>query len=446
VQLITDVTAVTMDGRRRVIGDAAIAVDGDRIAAVDKADALRRRYEHADVLPGRGMLAIPGLIDCHAHADQSILRGTTDDLHWIPFLRDWIDPYLQRRQPADTVSAYRLSALEMIKSGTTCFLSPNVDPTDDHEALVDVVGGLGLRAVLAHWVEPENPLTAAVDTVRRWHGAADGRIQMWFGLMVPRQDGDGYFPDFYPTVAQHARELGTGIAYHFCSEIEDSEYYERTFGVRPAKWAYDNAALGPNVVLINGCWLDESEVRILAETGTTVAYSPSATMKMATGITPVPDLVAAGVNVSLGTDGGANNNTYDMIREMKAGCLIQNVHRRRAAVTTAEDALEMATIGGARAIGREDELGSLEVGKRADIVLVDLGEPHSMPVRDPVSNLVYSAHGGNVDTVIIDGRVVMRDRAVVGANESAIIAAAQEAADRVAVDLMPQRRSRWPRS
>src|ERR1700736_6509537 len=98
-----------MDGRRRVIGDAAIAIDGVRIAAVDKADALCRRYEHAEVLPGRGMLAIPGLIDCHAHADQSILRGTTDDLHWIPFLRDWIDPYLQRRQPADTVSAYRLS-------------------------------------------------------------------------------------------------------------------------------------------------------------------------------------------------------------------------------------------------------------------------------------------------------------------------------------------------
>jgi cytosine/adenosine deaminase-related metal-dependent hydrolase len=446
VKLITDVTVITMDDQRRVITDAAIAIDGRRITAVDKSVALAARYPGAELLGGGGMVAIPGLIDTHAHADQSILRGTTDDLHWIPFLRDWIDPFLRQRHPSDTIAAYRLSALEMIKSGTTCFVSPNVDPTDDLHGLAGALGPLGLRAVLARWVEPEAPWVDAVEVVRRWNGAMDGRMAMWFGLMVPRQLGDGYFPEFYRAVAEQARELGTGITYHFCSEIEDAEFYEQTFGVRPARWARDNGVLGPNVLLINGCWFDAEEVRIVAGFGSSVAYSPSATTKMATGVTPVPELLEAGVNVSLGTDGGANNNTYDMVQEMKAACLLQNSTHRRAAALTAEQALELATIGGARAIGRQADLGSIEAGKLADIVLVDLTQPHTAPVSDPVSSLVYSAHGGNVDTVLIDGRVVMRGRHVAGIDEAAILADAQRAADRVSAGITPQRPSRWPRS
>jgi cytosine/adenosine deaminase-related metal-dependent hydrolase len=266
---------------------------------------------------------------------------------------------------------------------------------------------------------------------------------MWFGLMVPRQAGDGYFPDFYRAVAHAARELTTGITYHFCSEIEDAMYYEETFGLRPAQWARDHDVLGPNVLLINGCWFSDVEVQIVAETGTHVAYSPSATMKMATGVTPLPALRSAGVNVGLGTDGGANNNTHDMIREMKAACLLQNSVGRRAAVLAAEDALELATLGGARAIGREDALGSLEPGKRADVVLVDLDQPHSTGF-DPVSDLVYAAHGGNVDTVLVDGRIVMRDRTLPGVDERAIVAEARRAGERVR-RITRQRQPRWPR-
>jgi cytosine/adenosine deaminase-related metal-dependent hydrolase len=445
VLVIAGVTAVTMDDRRRVIGDAAIVVEGERIAAVGKADALVGRYPAAELVDGAGMVAIPGLIDTHAHADQSILRGTTDDLGWVPFLRDWIDPYLQRRDRADTVAAYRLSCLEMVKSGTTCFVSPNFDPNDDLEALEAALGGLGLRAVLARWVEPDAGLAVAVDAVRRWDRSGGGRIRMWFGLMVPRQEGDGYFPDFYRAVANHAHELGTGITYHFCSEIEDADYYERTFGVRPAVWARDNDVLGPNVLLINGCWMTDAEVRILADTGTSLAYSPSATMKMATGITPVTELLAAGVNVSLGTDGGANNNSHDMVREMKAACLIQNVSQRRPGALSAEGALELATIGGARALGLQDVLGSLEVGKQADIVLVDLNKAHTSPVADPVSNLVYAAHGGDVDTVVVHGQVVMRGRTLPGVDEEAIIGEAKQAAERVRARIIPRREPAWPR-
>jgi 5-methylthioadenosine/S-adenosylhomocysteine deaminase len=448
VLLIAPVTAITVDSERRVIADAGIVVAGTRIEAVGKAADLAARYPLAHRLDGRGMVAIPGLVDTHAHADQSLLRGTTDDLHWVPFLRDWIDPWLRRRTLDDLLAAYRLSMLEMVRSGTTCFLSPNVDPTDDLEALTGAICEAGIRAVLARWVEPvaagRSSLPAAVDDARAWQGAAGGLVQVWFGLMVPRVKGDEYAPAFYRAAAEAARALGTGMTYHFGSEIEDADYYESTFGMRSIEWASAHGVLGPNVALINACWLSPREISILASTGTSVVFSPTATMKMATGVTPVAALLAAGVNVSLGTDGAANNNSHDMIREMKAGCLVQNVTNRRAGTLTAEQVLELATIGGARAIGRADELGSLEVGKRADVVLVDLDRPHTSPMADPVSNLVYAANGSDVHTVLIDGQVVVRDGIAVRVDEEAILAEARVATARVVGHITPAHRPRWP--
>jgi cytosine/adenosine deaminase-related metal-dependent hydrolase len=441
--LIGPVTAITMDAERRVIGDAAIAVDGPFIAGVGKASDVWARFPGATRLDGGGRLALPGLIDAHGHADQSLLRGTTDDVGWVPFLRDWIDPWLQQRRPDQLLAAYRLSLLEMVHAGTTCFLSPNVDPTDDLDGLAEVIGSSGLRAVLARWVEPGS-LAGAAEAVGRWQGGADGLIQTWFGLMVPRQEGDECVPAFYRAVMDTAAELGAGVAYHFCSEIEDASYYESTFGMRPAEWAAQHGLLGPNVVLINGCWFTPHEIELVAASATSVVYSPTATMKMATGVTPVASLRAAGVNLALGTDGGANNNSHDMIAEMKAGCLVQNITARRAGAVTAEDVLEMATIGGARAIGRSHDLGSLEVGKRADVVLVDLDRPHTVPVTDPVSNLVYAANGGNVDTVLIDGRIVLRDGRATTVDEAAILGEARAAAAGIAGRITPAHRARWP--
>jgi 5-methylthioadenosine/S-adenosylhomocysteine deaminase len=226
--------------------------------------------------------------------------------------------------------------------------------------------------------------------------------------------------------------------------VEDWTYYEDHFGQRPTQWAEEHGILGRRTLLINGCWLTPVEARILAETGTPVAHSPSANMKMASGVAPVRDLRDAGVTVALGTDGGANNNSYDLIREMKAACLLQNSTRQRFGTLTAEDALEMSTIAGAAAVGQLDQLGSLEPGKRADIVLVDLERAHSWPATDPVSNLVYAAHGGNVDTVIIDGRVVLREGRLQGVDEAAILAEATTAAARLD-GILPSRPRPWPK-
>ena len=446
--LIHDVTAVTVDATRRIVTDAAIAIDGERIIEIGKTVALRSRFADAERIDGRGMVAIPGLIDTHGHADQSLLRGLGDGRHWIPFLDEIVEPYLRERDPADAVIAYELSGIEMLLAGTTCFVSPNVDPRDDLAALAAVVERLGIRAVFARWTAPfdqpdgEAPAAAAVAAaaadVRAWNGSANGRLRMWFGLMIPRRPGDGSYPRFYRRVADEARELATGIAYHFCSEIEDSYHMDNAFGMRPAAWSLANGVLGPNVLAIGASSVTPDELRILADSGAHVAHSPVANMKMATGIFPLPEALAAGVCIALGTDGGLNNNTHDMFAEMKTGALLHNATHRRAATIPATAMFELATINGARAIGRERDLGSLEVGKLADIVLVDLDRPHTTPQHDLVSNLVFAATGANVDTVLVGGRVVVRERRVTGADERTVLRQARAAAARL------QTRFRWP--
>ena len=202
-------------------------------------------------------------------------------MHWHPFLDRVISTYLASRDPADGVLANTLSMIEMIRGGTTCFVSPNADPRDDYAALSSAIADTGIRAVFCRFIQAKEGdysaaaaqavVADAAKVMARWHGGAGGRVSMWFGLDVPRRPGDLVYPEFYKEVAAEARRMGVGVAYHFCSEIEDSTYIQNTYGMRPAEWSRDHHALGANVLLINGCWITPLEMRILADTGTHLA-------------------------------------------------------------------------------------------------------------------------------------------------------------------------------
>jgi cytosine/adenosine deaminase-related metal-dependent hydrolase len=444
MQLITNVTAVTMDADRRILTRAAIAIEDDRIVAVDKSDVLEARYAQADRLDGQEMLALPGLIDAHCHSPQTMLRSVADDLPWRPYLEDYIWPLQGSYTPEDALVSMKLTLLEMIKSGTTCFVDPLVHTRYDLDRLAQAVDEMGMRAVLAKMVmdqagvaqqmgvidagmleTEEQSLAEAERAIQTWNGAAGGRLRIWYGPRVPREPAIACSPDFYPRVQALASEHGVGLTVHLAGEIDDLEFFQREFGRKPAEFARDFGLVGPNVLIAMGCWISEEEISILADNGVKLVHCPSANMKMASGIARVPAMRRKGVTVALGCDSGANNNSLDMIREMKAASLLQNIANMDATALTAEDALEMATLEGARAIGQEDDLGSLEAGKQADVILVNLRKAHTTPQFDPIANLVYCAHGGDVDTVLVAGEVLMRNRQVLVADESAILADAE---------------------
>jgi cytosine/adenosine deaminase-related metal-dependent hydrolase len=463
VLLIHDVTAITVDAERRVVTDAAIAVNGDRIAEVGKAADLLGRYPGAERLDGRGMVAIPGLIDAHVHSPQTMLRSVADDVPWRPYLEAFIWPIQGGYTPEDARASMRLTLLEMLKSGTTGFVDPLVHTRYDFDSLAQTVLDMGMRAVLAKIVmdqaavaeqmgvihpgmleTEERSLAEAERALGRWGGAGGGRVQVWYGPRVPREPAVACSPAFYKKVSELAAGAGSGITIHLAGEREDIAFFRREFGMLPVEFAQEYGLTGPNVLVAMGTWISEEEVPILAETGTSVVHCPSANMKLASGVARIPEMRAAGVTVALGCDSGANNNCLDMVREMKAASLLHSVHRMDAAALTAEDVLEMATIEGARAIGREADLGSLEAGKQADVVLVDLRRPHTVPRFDPVANLVYCAHGGDVDTVLVAGRVLMRGREVLMADEEEILEDAERHGREVLRRAGVEVATRWP--
>jgi cytosine/adenosine deaminase-related metal-dependent hydrolase len=213
---------------------------------------------------------------------------------------------------------------------------------------------------------------------------------------------------------------------HLNEVREDSEYTEREFGKSPTEFMDDAGLVGPNVVYAHGVWFTEPEIEILAKKGANVAHCPSSNMKLASGIARVPEMIRAGVNVGLGCDGGPSNNSYDMIREMKLASLLQKARLLNPLVMDAETVLELATINGAKAIGLDREIGSLELNKRADLTLVSFRNPHLVPAYNPISHLVYAATGSDVDTVIIDGRIIMKNRRVLTLDEGKVIREADE--------------------
>ncbi len=457
--LFTNATIITMNPTRDIITGGAIAIEDKRIAAVGKTDALLRQYSGDQVIDVKGKLIIPGLIDTHVHLAQALIRGCADDMALIQWLceRVWV---LQGNFTHDDgyVSA-RLCIAEMLKSGTTTFLESMLAHRYGFDGIARAVDESGIRACLAGIVmdigtyatqsssmhpgmveSRETSLFGVLDMHSKWHGAANDRVHVWFG---PRTPG-GVSSELYREMSDYAHQRDMGITMHLAEVEADKIFLNEKYGLSPVYYAESVGLLGPKTVLVHMVWLTRADIDKLAETRTSVSHNPSSNSKLASGVCKVPQMLASGVNVALGCDGGPSNNDYDLVREMKLAAIIHKAVTNDPLIVPAETVLEMATINGARALGLEQEIGSLEAGKKADLVVIDLNRLHTTPSPNPISSLVYAATGAEVDTVVVDGRIVVEHGQLLTMDENEVMEQAHQHAGalyrRAGIEIKP----RWP--
>ena len=438
---------IPVDGRRRIIKNGYVYVSGDRIEEVGEVDDHVKELERYanEVIEAENCVVTPGLVDTHVHLAQALLRGAVpDNIPLIPWLRDWVWILQGVYDHEDGRASASLCILEMLRTGTTCFLEAGLHTRYGFDGIAEVVRQSGIRGILSKkfmdmtgYAKEEQILPPGMieegeacvrefkQMHRRWAGVED-RIDVWIGLRTPGAVSDELFHES----AELAKEYGSGITMHLAEVREDIEYF-RARGTTPSGFLEQRNLLGRKRVYAHCVWFDENDIRLFAATGTGVAHCPSSNMKLGSGIAPVKEMLRAGVFVGLGCDGGPSNDAYDMVREMKLAAVLQKVRHNDPMGFSAWDALEMATIGGARALGLEGEIGSLEPGKRADIVVFRLSTPSTHPRNNPLSLLVYSSTGYEARDVLVNGRVVVRNGKVLTLDEEKVLREADKHARRV---------------
>ncbi|HEY3158784.1 MAG TPA: amidohydrolase [Vicinamibacterales bacterium] len=419
--VITNGIVVTVDGSSRVINPGAVAIDGADIVAVDTADAIRRQFRGRDTVDAGGQVVMPGLVNTHTHAPMVLYRGLADDLALEEWLTKYIFPAEAKTVSPEFVRAgTRLAALEMIESGTTTY----ADMYYFEEEIAKETKAAGLRGVLGETII-QFPVADAKTP-------AEGLARAETFINMFRRD-----PLITPAVAPHAiytndsatlkaartlsMKYGVPTLIHM-AETQSEAMTARERG-SPTVVSYLEALgfLGPGVVGAHGIWVNDSDMALLKSRGVGVSHNPESNMKLASGIAPVKAYLAAHVAVGLGTDGAASNNDLDMFEAMRAASFLQKVATSDPTVVSAKTAVQMATIGGARALGMEKQVGSLEPGKRADMIIVRMSAARQTPMYDPISHLVYVTRGDDVQTTIVNGKVLMRNRKVLTLDAAAVL-------------------------
>ena len=423
--LIRGCTILPMDDGK-IIERGLIAVKDGEILYVGK-EAGAPRIRAANVIDGRAKVALPGLINCHTHLPMTIFRGVAEDQELGRWLSETIWPLEAKLKPKDVYDGALLGCLEMIKSGTTCF----ADMYFYEERVVKAVEKVGLRAVLAPGIieaedtsRGERTLKEAVEMAQKYHGHANGRIRICLGPHAVYTCS----PDLLAKVRERASALNVGIQIHLAESREMVNLVREKYGLSEVELLESIGFLRSDVLAAHCIYLSEREMRLMAKHSVKVSYNPVANMKVAAGIPKVKDLMDLGVTVGIGTDGPASNNVLDMFGSVKVAGLLQKISYMDPTILPAQSVLRMATVDGARALGLEKSVGSLEVGKKADIILVDFRRPHLTPLHDPYANVVYSARGSDVDTVVVDGRILMEKGEVKTLDEEEVMRRAQKTA------------------
>jgi 5-methylthioadenosine/S-adenosylhomocysteine deaminase len=433
--LITGGTVITMAGPN--IENGSVAIKDGGIVAVGASTEIDETYSAKTTIRAGGMAVLPGFVNAHTHVPMTLFRGIADDRDLMDWLTHFIFPAEAKNVDREFVKwGTRLAAAEMIASGTTTFADMYYFESD----IARETKAAGLRGVLGETLidfpVPDNKTwEAAVDYIRKF-------VREWKNdpLITPALAPHAPYTvsrEHLQEVRRLATELGVPILIHV-AETKDElrQVAERAGGATPAAYLDSIGFLADDVVAAHGVWLNADDIRTMAQRKVGVAHCPESNMMLASGVAPVVDMRAAGVDVGLGTDGPAgSNNNLDMVEEMASAARLQKVSRSDAKALSARNVLEMATIGSARVLNMADRIGTLESGKRADVIIVDLQQPKSQPVYSVESAIVYAASGSSVVTTICDGRILMRNRRVLTVDVPATLRKAKEYRDRVLASL-----------
>ncbi len=425
--LIKNVTVIPMTGQDDKITSGEIGIEGDKISFVGPVGTAPANWGAEEVIDAAGMVAMPGFVNTHTHAAMTLLRSYADDLPLMEWLSTRIWPLEERLTADDVYWGTMLCMLEMIKSGTTTF----ADMYFYMDEVAKAVEVCGVRACLSRGMIGVAPtaqlaLEETDEFIAKWNGAAGGRITTMVGPHAPNTCP----PEYLEKVIKLAQKHNVGAHIHLAETKAEFDDIRKNYGKTPIELVNDVGLLDLPVLGAHCVHLTQEDIKILKEKSVGVAHNPESNMKLASGIAPIPQLLAEGVTVGLGTDGAASNNNLDMLEEMRSAALLHKVNSGDAKAIPAYQALEMATVNGAKILGLTD-VGMLKTGYKADIILIDFEKPHLYPKHDIYAHTVYSAQSSDIDTVIIDGRVVMKHGKVEGIDEREILENVQKCADRL---------------
>ena len=426
--LLKNILAAVPEGDTDVIKETNIYIEGSRIEAIG---AQPDGFQTDKVIDGKDRLAIPGLINCHTHSYMSFMRNVADDLSFMDWLFGTIDPIEQQMTDEDTYWGACLAIIEMMKSGTTCFndMQMNIHQT------TRAVKESGMRAVISRGLVGSGNDEAGQMRLAQAYEERDAfrdcdRLSFMLGPHAPYTCDDG----FMKIVSEEAKKNNMRIHVHLSeSESEISQIQEK-YGCTPIEMADKNGLFDVPAIAAHCVQITERDIEILKEKKVSVVTNPASNMKLGNGFAPVPALLEAGVNVCLGTDGAASNNSLNMFHEMSLLALIHKGVRRTPQCISAKENFRIATINGAKALGLEKETGSLEAGKKADIAILNLNTPSLTPRNNLLAGLSYSANGSEVETVIIDGKITMEDRKVLTLDEELVYRKVNEIITRMGLD------------
>lgn len=404
--LIKNIDVLPMNEKEEIIKGTNIYIDGDTIKHIGE---LREDFEVTRILDGKNKLAMPGLINAHTHIGMSLLRNFADDLPLHEWLTQKIWPTEANLRGDDVYWGSLLSMVEMIESGTTAFC-------DMYFLMEEVAKGLeesGMRGVLTRGLieEKDNPnrkLDETRDLFNNWDGKANGRIKVMVAPHAPYTCS----PEFLLKTMELARDLNTGIHIHLSETKKEVEDSFNIYGKSPIKHVYDLGLLDFHTIAAHCVHVDDDDIEMLYEKNVYPVNNPGSNLKLASGFAPVDKMLKKGIKVALGTDGSSSNNNLNMFEEINLAAIVNKAVNLDAISVPAYKAIEMATVNGAEALGWGKEIGSLEVGKKADLILIDLDKPHLYPRHNPISALAYGVQASDVDTVIVDGNILMEKRIV----------------------------------